>query len=94
MYSMVSEKKRSCESQLLITIHDFAKAINDGKQMDLVLLDFSKAFNKVDHRKLCLQSSHYSIKEKCLGWITAFLSVISPNLNKYFQRTGYECRQL
>ena len=62
--------------------------------MDLVLLDFSKAFIKVDHRKLCLQSSHYSIKEKCLGWITAFLSVISPNLNKYFQRIGYECRQL
>ena len=41
-------EKRSCESQLLITINDFAKALNDGKQMDTVLLDFSKAFDKVD----------------------------------------------
>ena len=41
-------EKRSCESQLLITINDFAKALNDGKQMDTVLLDFSKAFDKKD----------------------------------------------
>ena len=67
-------EKRSCESQLLITINDFAKALNDGKQMDTVLLDFSKPFYKVDHRKLCLKLSHYGIKGKCLGWIKAFLS--------------------
>ena len=38
------------------------------------ILDFGKAFCKVDHRKLCLKLSHYSIKGKCLGWIDAFLS--------------------
>ena len=38
-------EKRSCEYQLLITINDFAKALNDGKQTDTVLLDFSKAFD-------------------------------------------------
>ena len=38
------------------------------------ILDFSKAFCKVDHRKLCLKLSHYSVKGKCLGWIDAFLS--------------------
>ena len=60
-------EKRSCESQLLITINDFAKALNDGKQMDT-------AFDKVHNCKLCLKLSHYSIKGKCLGWIKAFHS--------------------
>ena len=50
-------EKRSCESQL--TINDFARALNDGQQIDSILLDFSKAFDKVDHRKLCLKLAHY-----------------------------------
>ena len=52
-------KHRSCESQLLLTIHDLAKSLNEGGQIDSVLLDFSKAFDKVDHRKLCLKLDHY-----------------------------------
>ena len=67
-------EKRSCESQLLITINDFAKALNNGDQMDTILLDFSKAFDKVEHRKLCLKLEHYGIKGQCLDWIKSFLS--------------------
>ena len=67
-------EKRSCESQLLVTINDFAKALNDGQQIDTTLLDFSKAFDKVDHRKLCLKLTHYGINGKCHAWIRAFLS--------------------
>ena len=37
---------RSCEIQLLNTIDDLAKNLNDRKQTDVILLDFSKAFNK------------------------------------------------
>ena len=39
-------KHRSCESQLISTVHDLAKGIEDRKQTDVVLLDFSKAFDK------------------------------------------------
>ena len=38
---------RSCETQLLNTIDDLAKNLDDRKQTDVILLDFSKAFNKV-----------------------------------------------
>ena len=38
------------------------------------LLDFSKAFDKVDHRKLCLKLARYGIKGKSLNWIQSFLS--------------------
>ena len=58
----------------MITINDFAKALNDGQQIDSILLDFSKAFDKVDHRKLCLKLAHYGIQGKCHAWIKAFLS--------------------
>ena len=42
----------SCETQLLITIHDFANNLNNQKQTDAILLDFTKAFNKVSHKQL------------------------------------------
>ena len=57
-----------------MTINDFAKALNDGQQIDSILLDFSKAFDKVDHRKLCVKLAHYGIQGKCHAWIKAFLS--------------------
>ena len=38
--------KRSCETQLISTVNDFAKCLNQGGQCNILLLDFSKAFNK------------------------------------------------
>ena len=49
---------RSCESQLLITVNDFAEGLNDKQQIDSILLDFSKAFDKVNHYKLGLKLKH------------------------------------
>ena len=38
-------KKRSCESQLILTVQDLAAALEENEQMDAILLDFSKAFD-------------------------------------------------
>ena len=35
----------SCETQLLLTVDDFAKAIERSKQIDAAILDFAKAFD-------------------------------------------------
>ena len=43
-------------------------------QTDLVLLDFSKAFDKVSHQKLLLKLHKYEIRGPSLKWIQAFLS--------------------
>ena len=43
-------------------------------QTDLVLLDFSKAFDKVSHQKLLLKLHKYGIRGPSLKWIQAFLS--------------------
>ena len=45
-------KYRSCETQLLEAINDLSSNLNAGIQTDLLLLDFSKAFDKVSHKRL------------------------------------------
>ena len=40
--------KRSCDTQLTMLCEDLARNTSAGKQTDLILLDFSKAFDKVN----------------------------------------------
>ncbi len=54
--------KRSCDTQLLITTHDILQLIDKKKQVDLTILDFSKAFDVVSHDKLLIKLEHYSIR--------------------------------
>ena len=68
--------KRSCETQLITTHHDIARLLDipDIKQVDAILLDFAKAFDKVPHRRLTHKLQHYGITGPTLHWITAFLT--------------------
>ena len=43
------------------------------KPTDIILLDFSKAFDKVNHRKLLWKLHQYCIRGRELAWIRAFL---------------------
>ena len=52
-------KKRSCETQLIITTKEIAPRLAKGKQVDVILLDFEKAFDKVFHRRLLYKLDHY-----------------------------------
>jgi len=49
------QKNRSCETQLILSISDLVKCIDDHSQTDAVLLDFSKAFDKVLHSRLLIK---------------------------------------
>ena len=66
-------EKRSCETQLTMLVEDLARNMSSGKQTDLVLLDFSKAFDKVNHSKLLWKLHQYGIRGTALAWIRAFL---------------------
>ena len=44
-----------------------------GKQTDIILLDFSKAFDKVNHSKLLWKLHQYGIRGHVLDWVRAFL---------------------
>ena len=66
--------KLSCETQLLQFIQDFANILNDGGQSDVIVMDFSKSFNKVDHQRLLLKFHHIGLNGQIIKWISAFLS--------------------
>lgn len=67
-------KYHSCESQLISTIDDFAVHIDSGAQIDTILLDFSKAFDKVPYQRLFAKLAYYGIRGKLLDWAKDFLS--------------------
>ena len=63
----------SRETQLVLTFHDWATIVTQHGQVDALLLDFSKAFDKVSHKKLTHKLAQYGISGKSLVWIAAFL---------------------
>ena len=71
--------QRSCETQLVQFYHDIVEnlegAYNRGhKQIDLIIMDFAKAFDKVPHRRLLYKLRYYGIRGTTLEWITSWLS--------------------
>ena len=65
--------KLSCETQLIQLTDDIAHTLDRRKQADLLILDFSKAFDKVPHHILAHKLDWYGVRNKSLAWITAFL---------------------
>ena len=66
-------QKRSCETQLITTTSDFVDCLNRKGQIDAILLDFSKAFDKVDHEGLLLKLQHIGLYSSLLLWFRSFL---------------------
>ena len=67
-------KSRSCETQLILTVDEISQALKDRKQVDCVLLDFAKAFDKVSHTKLISKLKHHGVDGPTLWWIKDFLA--------------------
>jgi len=65
--------RRSCETQLVGFVHDLTQSIKRG-QVDVAIMDFSKAFDVVDHRRLLYKLKFYGITGPTNNWINAFLS--------------------
>jgi hypothetical protein len=52
-------KFSSCETQLIEFINDVIQNLDDGKQTDVLIMDFSKAFDKVSHNLLIHMLKHF-----------------------------------
>ena len=66
-------KKLSCESQLLVTTHDLLRRLDKRDEVDIAILDFSKAFDVVPHERLLRKLRLYGIEGHTLQWISSFL---------------------
>ena len=64
----------SCETQLITVIHEWESVLNIHGQVDVIFLDFAKAFDTVPHERLLLKAKFYDISGKLNNWLRAFLT--------------------
>jgi len=54
--------RRSCLTNLLEFLDKVSLCVNSGDNVDIVFLDFAKAFDNVSHRKLLLKLQAHGIE--------------------------------
>ena len=66
----------SCKTQLIEATYDWTNISNKGKsQIDVILLDVSKAFDVVPHHHLLIKLYMYGVTGKTHRWIKDFLII-------------------
>ena len=61
-------------TNLLETFEQWTQILDDGGSIDVIYMDFMKAFDKVPHLRLLVKLQSYGICSKTLDWIKAFLA--------------------
>ena len=63
----------SCETALIGMIDRWLKAINENSMVGVVMVDFKKAFDLVDHNSLLNKLKYYKISDATLKWFSSYL---------------------
>ena len=66
--------RRSCSTQLVQALDDWSKALESHKPIDVLYLDFQKAFDSVPHQRLLQKLRCYGVRGKLITWIESFLT--------------------
>jgi len=66
-------KGRSCTTELLEVVDKLCALLDNGDTVDMVYLDFAKAFDSVLHRRLLFKLQQYGITGPLFDWIKSFL---------------------
>ena len=64
---------RSCTSQLVGVLDKIGKVLARGEQIDVIYLDMTKAFNKVNHELLINKLRRFGFKTNLLNWLQTYL---------------------
>src|SRR6267154_2545604 len=65
---------KSCLKNLLDFFEVITKELDEGNNVDLIYLDFSKAYDKVPYRRLFRKLESHGICDIVLNWINNWLS--------------------
>ena len=66
-------KARSCLTNMLCFLEDVTKWLDEGSPVDIIYLDFKKAFDKVPHQRLLLKLKAHGIGNGMINWIEKWL---------------------
>ena len=58
----------------LMLVYELSDSLDRKKQVDIAVLDFSEAFDKVSHANLTIKLDYYGISFSTLAWINSFSS--------------------
>ena len=64
---------RSCTTQLLQVLDKWTEILDTGGEVDVIYLDYAKAFDSVPHQRLILKLQSYGVSDNVLMWIKSFL---------------------
>ena len=67
-------KNKSCLTNLLTFLENVTKDVDKGLPVDVIYLDFMKAFDKVPHKKLIEKMRALQINENIINWVTNWLT--------------------
>ena len=67
-------KARSCLTNLLCFFEEITKWVDEGSPVDVIYLDFQKAFDKVPHQRLLLELKSHGMGNSIINWIEQRLS--------------------
>ena len=67
-------RSRSCITQLLECLDAWTDMLDQGGNIDVVYMDYAKAFDKVAHERLLHKLKGYGITAQLVEWIRSFLS--------------------
>ena len=79
-YSILSDyhhgfrSKRSCKTQLLTLTQELHEHLEEKSQIDMTMIDFLMAFDKVPHQRLMRKLWKYGVRGTTRSWIKAFLT--------------------
>ncbi|CAB3985467.1 Hypothetical predicted protein, partial [Paramuricea clavata] len=64
---------RNCVTQLIEVFETIGNLLDRGKQIDVLYLDMSKAFDKVSHTRLLLRLRDFGFSGNILKWFQSYL---------------------
>ena len=79
MYEVVRDcqhgfiRRKSCTSNLLEVLDHVGSLLDDGKQVDMIYMDMSKAFDKVNHGCLLQKLHVLGLGGSLLQWFSCYL---------------------
>ena len=67
-------RRKSCVTQLLSVLHIIGQFLDKNIQTDVIYLDFTKAFDSVDHQILLHKLASYGVTGQLYNWFVNYLS--------------------